>query len=90
MSFLFYGKVFDDVIKFEYQKIFFFFLECERIYITSHLKTKKKRGISRFLCPYWISNAPNIENEDAYIEFIENTINIQLTDHFNDFEFVKT
>ena len=41
----------------------------------------------------WILNAPNIENEAAYIEFIEKTINALLPDHFNDqelFEFVKT
>ena len=41
----------------------------------------------------WIFNAPNIENETTYIEFIEKTINAQLSDHLNDpelFELVKT
>ena len=41
----------------------------------------------------WIFNAPNIENEAAYIEFIEKTINAQLPDHLSDpelFELVKT
>ena len=40
----------------------------------------------------WIFNAPNIEYEVAYIEFIEKT-NEQLPDHFNDselFELVQT
>ena len=31
----------------------------------------------------WIFNALNIENEAAYIDFIEKTINAQLSDHFN-------
>ena len=38
----------------------------------------------------WVLNAPNIENEDAYIE---KTISAQLPDHLNDpklFELVKT
>ena len=32
----------------------------------------------------WIFNAPNIENEAAYIESVEKTINAQLPDHLND------
>ena len=41
----------------------------------------------------WIFNAPNIEHEAAYIEFIEKTINAHLPNHLNDaelFELVKT
>ena len=41
----------------------------------------------------WIFNAPNIEDEAAYIEFIEKTINAQLPDHSRNpklFEIVKT
>ena len=41
----------------------------------------------------WILNAPNIQNEAAYIKFIEQTINAQLPDPVNDpelFELVKT
>ena len=41
----------------------------------------------------WIFNAPNIENEVVYIEFIGKTINAQLPHHLNDpdlFELVKT
>ena len=41
----------------------------------------------------WIFNAPNIENEAAYIEFIKKTISTQLPDHLNDpelFELGKT
>ena len=41
----------------------------------------------------WIFNAPNIQNETAYTEFIEKTINTQLSDHLKDlelFELVKT
>ena len=40
-----------------------------------------------------VFNAPNIENETAYIEFIEKTINAQLSEHLKDlelFELVKT
>ena len=32
----------------------------------------------------WIFNTPNIENEDVYFEFLEKTINVQLSDHLND------
>ena len=32
----------------------------------------------------WILNAPNIQNETAYIEFIDKTINAQLPDHLID------
>ena len=38
-------------------------------------------------------NSPNIQNKDAYIEFIDKTINAQLPHHWNDpeqFELVKT
>ena len=41
----------------------------------------------------WIFNAPNIQNETVYIEFIEKTINAQLPDHLKGpelFELVKT
>ena len=41
----------------------------------------------------WIFNAPDTHNEDAYIEFIEKTINAKLPDHLNDtelFEIIKT
>ena len=41
----------------------------------------------------WIFNAPNTENEAAYIEFIEKTINVQLPDHLSNpelFELLKT
>ena len=42
----------------------------------------------------WIFNVQNIQNETAYIEFIEKTINAQLPDHLKNeselLEFVKT
>ena len=41
----------------------------------------------------WIFNATNIQNEVAYIEFIEKAMNAQLPNHLNDqelFELVKT
>ena len=41
----------------------------------------------------WIFNAPNIENDAAYIEFIEKVINTQLPHHLSDpelYELVKT
>ena len=53
----------------------------------------QERGSPRIYSITWISNAPNIENEAAYIEFIEKTINAQLLDNLNDpelFELVKT
>ena len=34
-------------------------------------------------------NAPNIQNETAYIEFIEKTINAQLSDHLKDQELLE-
>ena len=40
----------------------------------------------------WIFNVPNIQNEADYIEFIEKTINVQLSEHSNDpelFELVE-
>ena len=37
----------------------------------------------------WILNALNIENETAYIEFIEETRNVQLPNHFKDPEFFE-
>ena len=42
---------------------------------------------------YWFFNLPSIQNEAAFTEFIEKTINAQLPDHLNDqelFEIVKT
>ena len=53
----------------------------------------QERGSPHIYSITWISNAPNIENEAAYIEFIEKTINAQLLDNLNDpelFELVKT
>ena len=53
----------------------------------------QERGSPHFHSFIWIFNAPNIQNETAYIEFIEKTINAQLSDHLKDpelFEFVKT
>ena len=41
----------------------------------------------------WIFNAPNIQNETAYIDFIEKTINARLPNHLKDpeiFKLVKT
>ena len=45
-------------------------------------------------CPHahsliWIFNAPNIQNENSYIEFTDKTRNSQLSDHFNDPEFFE-
>ena len=53
----------------------------------------QERGSSHVHFFMWIFNAPNIQNEADYIEFLEKTINTQLLDHSNDpelFEFVKT
>ena len=37
----------------------------------------------------WIFNAPNIQNEADYIDFIEKTINAQLPNHLNDPELLE-
>ena len=53
----------------------------------------QERGTSIFHSFIWIFNAPNIENEVTYIEFIQKRINSQLSDHLSDpklFELVKT
>ena len=44
----------------------------------------QKRGSPHVHSFIWLFNAPNIENEAAYIESIEKTINAQLPDHLND------
>ena len=38
----------------------------------------------------WIFNAPNIQNENANIEFIEKTINAQFPDHLNNTELLES
>ena len=53
----------------------------------------QERGSLHFHLFIWIFNAPNMENEAAYIEFIEKTLNVQLPDHLNYsgfFELVQT
>ena len=53
----------------------------------------QERGSPHVHSFIWIFNAPNIQNETAYIEFIEKTINAQLPDHLKEserFELVKT
>ena len=53
----------------------------------------QERGSQHFHSFIWIFNAPNIQNEADYIEFIEKTINAQLPNHLNNpelFELVKT
>ena len=53
----------------------------------------QERGSSYVHSFIWIFNAPNTENETAYIEFIEKTMNGQLPGHLSDpelFELVKT
>ena len=53
----------------------------------------QERGSAHVHSFIWTFNAPNIENEAAYIEFIEKTISAQLPDHLNDpelSELVKT
>ena len=53
----------------------------------------EERGRAHAHSFIWIFNAANIENETAYIEFDEKTINAQFPDHLNNpelFELVKT
>ena len=53
----------------------------------------QERGSPHVHSFIWIFNAPNIQNETAYIEFIEKTINAPLSDHLKEpecFELVKT
>ena len=44
----------------------------------------QERGSPHVHSFIWIFNAPNIQNETAYIEFIEKTINAQLLDHLKE------
>ena len=44
----------------------------------------QERGSPHVHSFIWIFNAPNIENEVAYIESIEKTINVQFPDLFTD------
>ena len=44
----------------------------------------QERGSPHVHSFIWIFNAPNIENEVAYIESIEKTINAQFPDLFTD------
>ena len=53
----------------------------------------QERGSLYFHLFIWIFNVPNMENEAAYTEFIEKTLNVQLPDHLNypeRFELVQT
>ena len=44
----------------------------------------QERGSPHVQSFIWIFNAHNTENEAAYIEFIEKTVNAHLPDHLND------
>ena len=44
----------------------------------------QERGSPHVHSFIWIFNAPNIQNETAYIEFTEKKINAQLQDHLKD------
>ena len=44
----------------------------------------QERGSPHVHAFIWIFSAPNIQNETAYIEFIEKTINAQLPDHLKE------
>ena len=46
--------------------------------------TFQERSHSHVYSFIWIFNTPNIQNEDVYFEFLEKTINVQLSDHLND------
>ena len=53
----------------------------------------QERGSPHVHSFIWIFNTPNLQNQAAYIDSIEKTINAQLTDHLNDqelFELVET
>ena len=49
----------------------------------------QERASLHFHLFIWIFNAPNMENEAAYIEFIEKTLSVQLPDHLNYPEFFE-
>ena len=49
----------------------------------------EERGRTRVKSFIWVSNASTIQNKTAYIKLIENTINAQLPDPFNDPELIK-
>ena len=48
--------------------------------ISFELQERSSPHVHSFI---WIFNAPNTQNETAYIEIIEKTINAQLPDHLN-------
>ena len=49
----------------------------------------EERGRTRVKSFLWVYNASTIQNKTAYIKLIENTINAQLPDPFNDPELFK-
>ena len=64
----------------------------KRRYYALRIRFQERRS-PQFHLFIWIHIAPNIQNEAAYIKFIEQTINAQLPDALNDsklFELVKT
>ena len=65
----------------------------EKQNITLYVLSFKKRVAHNVHSFKWVFSAPNIQNETAYIEFIEKAINAQLPDHLEEpkiFELVKT
>ena len=49
----------------------------------------QERGSPHVHSFIWVFNAPNIQNETAYIEFTEKKINAQLSDRLKDPEFFE-
>ena len=65
----------------------------EKQNITLCVLNFKKRVAHNVHSFKWVFSAPKIQNETAYIEFIEKAINAQLPDHLEEleiFELVKT
>ena len=60
----------------------------QKKYYALHIEFQEK-GSPHFHSFIWIFNAPHIEREAAYIEFLEKTINAQFPDHFTDPQFFQ-
>ena len=89
---VFAARHFQYSVKVFFKEIIFDGLLGETKYYAIRIEFQE-RGSPHVHSFIWIFNAPNIENEAAYIEIIEKTINAQLPDYLNDpeaFELVKT
>ena len=62
-------------------------LEKTKYYASQTAIQESERGSLHVLSHNWIFNAPNIQNEEAYTELVENIRNSQLPDPKDEPEF---